>query len=68
MTGFWVKGKGKRGETLDSTQLDRYYCEALKRLMECTDTRLQLTTLRSYGCILFLSGNSKRESRMRSQR
>jgi hypothetical protein len=27
----------KRAETLDSTQLDRYYYEALKRVMECTD-------------------------------
>ena len=27
----------KRAETLDSSQLDRYYYEALKRLMECTD-------------------------------
>ena len=28
---------GKRAETLDSGQLDRYYYEALKRVMECTD-------------------------------
>jgi hypothetical protein len=27
----------KRAESLDSTQLDRYYYEALKRVMECTD-------------------------------
>lgn len=27
----------KRAETLDSSELDRYYYEALKRLMECTD-------------------------------
>lgn len=27
----------KRSETLDATQLDRYYYEALKRVMECTD-------------------------------
>ena len=27
----------KRAETLDDTQLDRYYYEALKRVMECTD-------------------------------
>ena len=27
----------KRAESLDSSQLDRYYYEALKRLMECTD-------------------------------
>jgi uncharacterized protein DUF6079 len=27
----------KRAETLDSAQLDRYYYEALKRVMECTD-------------------------------
>lgn len=27
----------KRAETLDSTLLDRYYFEALKRVMECTD-------------------------------
>ncbi|KMY65633.1 ATPase [Desulfocarbo indianensis] len=27
----------KRAETLDSSQLDRYYYEALKRVMECTD-------------------------------
>jgi hypothetical protein len=27
----------RRAETLDSTQLDRYYYEALKRVMECTD-------------------------------
>ena len=27
----------KRAETLDPTQLDRYYYEALKRVMECTD-------------------------------
>ena len=28
---------GKRAESLDSSQLDRYYYEALKRVMECTD-------------------------------
>ncbi len=28
----------KRAESLDETQLDRYYYEALKRVMECTDT------------------------------
>ncbi len=28
----------KRAESLDDTQLDRYYYEALKRVMECTDT------------------------------
>jgi hypothetical protein len=28
----------KRTESLDNTQLDRYYYEALKRVMECTDT------------------------------
>ena len=27
----------KRAESLDSSQLDRYYYEALKRVMECTD-------------------------------
>ena len=27
----------KRADTLDSAQLDRYYYEALKRVMECTD-------------------------------
>lgn len=27
----------KRAESLDSTKLDRYYYEALKRVMECTD-------------------------------
>jgi hypothetical protein len=27
----------KRAETLDDSQLDRYYYEALKRVMECTD-------------------------------
>lgn len=27
----------KRAESLDATQLDRYYYEALKRVMECTD-------------------------------
>jgi hypothetical protein len=27
----------KRAETLDDAQLDRYYYEALKRVMECTD-------------------------------
>ncbi len=27
----------KRAESLDSTQLDRYYYEALRRVMECTD-------------------------------
>ncbi|MBI4830716.1 MAG: ATP-binding protein, partial [Candidatus Lindowbacteria bacterium] len=27
----------KKSETLDSSQLDRYYYEALKRVMECTD-------------------------------
>jgi len=27
----------KRGESLDSSQLDRYYYEALRRVMECTD-------------------------------
>ena len=27
----------KRAESLDDTQLDRYYYEALKRVMECTD-------------------------------
>jgi hypothetical protein len=27
----------KRAESLDSTQLDRYYYEALKQVMECTD-------------------------------
>jgi hypothetical protein len=27
----------KRAESLDETQLDRYYYEALKRVMECTD-------------------------------
>lgn len=27
----------KRAETLDATQLDRYYYEALKRVMECVD-------------------------------
>ncbi len=27
----------KRAETLDSSQLDRYYYEALRRVMECTD-------------------------------
>jgi len=27
----------KRGEALDDSQLDRYYYEALKRVMECTD-------------------------------
>ena len=27
----------KRAESLDASQLDRYYYEALKRLMECTD-------------------------------
>jgi hypothetical protein len=27
----------KRAESLDTTQLDRYYYEALKRVMECTD-------------------------------
>ena len=27
----------KRSESLDSSQLDRYYYEALKRVMECTD-------------------------------
>ncbi|MFC1816761.1 DUF6079 family protein, partial [Thermodesulfobacteriota bacterium] len=27
----------KRAEVLDSSQLDRYYYEALKRVMECTD-------------------------------
>ena len=27
----------KRGESLDSSQLDRYYYEALKRVMECMD-------------------------------
>ena len=28
----------KRAETLDDAQLDRYYYEALKRVLECTDT------------------------------
>ena len=28
----------KRAETLDESQLDRYYYEALKRVLECTDT------------------------------
>ena len=28
----------KRAESLDETQLDRYYYEALKRVIECTDT------------------------------
>ena len=28
----------KRAETLDDSQLDRYYYEALKRVLECTDT------------------------------
>ena len=28
----------KRAESLDGTQLDRYYYEALKQVMECTDT------------------------------
>ena len=28
---------GKRAETLDFSKLDRYYYEALKRVMECTD-------------------------------
>ena len=28
----------KRVETLDEAQLDRYYYEALKRVLECTDT------------------------------
>ena len=28
----------KRAETLDEAQLDRYYYEALKRVLECTDT------------------------------
>ena len=28
---------GKRAESLDSSQLDRYYYEALRRVMECTD-------------------------------
>jgi len=27
----------KRAESLDASQLDRYYYEALKRVMECTD-------------------------------
>ncbi|MCH7944759.1 MAG: ATP-binding protein, partial [Armatimonadetes bacterium] len=27
----------KRGESLDATQLDRYYYDALRRVMECTD-------------------------------
>ena len=27
----------KRGETLDATQLDRYYYDTLRRVMECTD-------------------------------
>jgi hypothetical protein len=27
----------KRAESLDFSQLDRYYYEALKRVMECTD-------------------------------
>ena len=27
----------KRAESLDDSQLDRYYYEALKRVMECTD-------------------------------
>ncbi len=27
----------KRAETLDSSQLDRYYYDALRRVMECTD-------------------------------
>ena len=28
---------GRRAESLDASQLDRYYYEALKRVMECTD-------------------------------
>ena len=29
----------KRAESLDEAQLDRYYYEALKRVMECNDQR-----------------------------
>ena len=31
----------KRAESLDEAQLDRYYYEALKRVMECTDQDLR---------------------------
>jgi Family of unknown function (DUF6079) len=33
----------KRAESLDSTQLDRYYYEALKRVMECHDQPTHIT-------------------------
>ena len=33
----------KRAETLDASQLDRYYYEALKRVMECTDQKTYVT-------------------------
>jgi len=33
----------KRAESLDSSQLDRYYYEALKRVMECTDQKACVT-------------------------
>ncbi|HRI89228.1 MAG TPA: DUF6079 family protein, partial [Candidatus Hydrogenedentes bacterium] len=33
----------KRAESLDSSQLDRYYYEALKRVMECTDLPTYVT-------------------------
>ena len=36
----------KRAESLDPFQLDRYYYEALKRVMECTDQRTYVTGYR----------------------
>jgi len=33
----------KRAESLDASQLDRYYYEALKRVMECTDQKTYVT-------------------------
>jgi predicted ATPase len=33
----------KRAESLDAAQLDRYYYEALKRVMECTDQKTYVT-------------------------
>jgi len=33
----------KRSESLDTSQLDRYYYEALKRVMECTDQQVYVT-------------------------
>jgi predicted ATPase len=36
----------KRSETLDEAQLDRYYYEALKQVMECTDQQTYVTGYR----------------------